>query len=205
MINYPIAVFDFDGTLCASDAAIFACLQKTFEHYKKMAPSETHLRTVMSNGVGMVDALKLLNPELMATDEARVQEWLQTYRRFSKAVKRPLYDKVVEVLKQVHAANVIITIVSNNTVANIQTILKENHIQNLVSCIIGIESGQRNHTPMFFMIALPLYPNRPTSDLMIGDTATDIQFAQNTGMDCCWVQYGIGHTQDCQALSQLHY
>ena len=44
---------------------------KTFEHYKKMAPSETHLRTVMSNGVGMVDALKLLNPELMATDEAR--------------------------------------------------------------------------------------------------------------------------------------
>ena len=97
-----------------------------------------------------------------------------------------------------HAANVIITIVSNNTVANIQTILKENHIQNLVSCIIGIESGQpaKPHADVFHDRLLPLYPNRPTSDfLMIGDTATDIQFAQNTGMDCCWVQYGIGHTQ----------
>ena len=204
MINYPVAIFDFDGTLCASDAVIFSCIQKTFSHYNKRPPSETHVRTVMANGVGMVDALKLLNPELMASSEEKVQAWLTTYRKFSKDMKRPLYDRVVEVLKALHQENIIITVISNNTEANILKVLKENHVHNLVKRIIGIEEGGaiKPDPDVFHQRFMPHFDNHTMRDfIMIGDTATDIQFAHNVGLDCCWVKYGIGQHEDCQALA----
>ena len=37
--------------------------------------------------------------------------------------------------------------------------------------------------------------------IMVGDTSTDIQFAQNIGIDSCWAKYGLGNEEDCYSLA----
>lgn len=203
MNNYQVAIFDFDGTICDSEQAITNDIKKTFKHFNKEVPSDTHIRTVMENGVGMIDTLKMLHPGLMAIGESEINKWLDTYREISKKTPRPLYNQANEVIKELKKEGIKTIIVSNNTEANIKRTLKESDIESDIELILGIsdEYPLKPHPDIFNHHILPKYANFPLREfIMIGDTSTDIQFAQNIGIDSCWARYGIGHEEDCQAL-----
>lgn len=203
MNNYQVAIFDFDGTICDSEQAITNDIKKTFQYYNKEVPSDTHIRTVMENGVGMIDTLKMLNPSLMAIGESEINQWLDTYRKISKKTPRPLYNQAEEVIKELKKEGIKTIIASNNTEANIKRTLQEADINSSIELILGIsdEYPLKPNPDIFNHHILPKYANVPLKEfIMIGDTSTDIQFAQNIGIDSCWVRYGIGHEEDCQAL-----
>jgi len=203
MNNYQVAIFDFDGTLCKSDEAIITDIKTTFDHFKKTPPSDTHLKTVMENGLGMHDSLKLLNPELMTISNSKIEEWLAVYRNYSKKNPRPMYENAASVVESLAAENIKIIIASNNTEKNIEKALKECKIDKHIELILGISDQYplKPHPDIFNHHILPKYAAFPVdSFLMIGDTATDLQFAQNIGIDSCWAKYGIGNPEDCDAL-----
>ena len=203
MNNYQVAIFDFDGTLCDSEDAITNGIKETFQHFKKQAPSDTHIETVMSNGVGLIDTLKMLNPQLMSIGESTLKNWVNIYREVSKDTTRPMYDNAAEVIEQLKKEQVKIIIVSNNSEENIKKTLKENQIEKDIDLILGVSDQYplKPHPDIFNHHVLPQYASFPLNDfIMVGDTATDIQFSQNVGIDSCWARYGIGHEEDCQAL-----
>ncbi|MBT4885016.1 MAG: HAD-IA family hydrolase [Legionellales bacterium] len=203
MNNYQVAIFDFDGTLCDSDNAIITDIRTTFDHFKKAPPSDTQLKTVMENGLGMYDTLKLLNPELMTISNNKIEEWIAVYRDYSKKTPRPMYENAASAIESLAAENIKIIIASNNTEKNIQKTLKKNKIDSHIELILGISDQYplKPHPDIFNHHILPKYGTFPTdSFLMIGDTATDLQFAQNIGIDSCWAKYGIGNSDDCDAL-----
>jgi phosphoglycolate phosphatase len=203
MNNYQVAIFDFDGTLCDSEPAITNDIKKTFAHFKKEAPSDTHIQTVMSNGVGMVDTFKMLHPELMSLNMDEVNTWLDTYREIAKETPRPLFQGAEEVIKQLKQEQIKVVIASNNIESNIIKSLKNNNLDKEVDLVLGIsdEYPMKPHPDIFNHHILPQYSAFPLNDfIMVGDTATDIQFAQNSGIDSCWARFGIGYEEDCQAL-----
>lgn len=207
MHPYHVALFDFDGTLCDSCDAIVADIEATFAHFGKPYPQKAHLMTVMENGISMSESLKMLNPELMASGPSLLESWLDTYRQISRQNKRPMFEGVGTVIKALKEADIKVLIVSNNTEANILRSLKRIKLEKYVDEIFAIsEDYPLKPDPQVFQhFILPAYATFPASSfLMIGDTATDLQFAQNIGIDSCWAQYGIGNTEDCEALNPLY-
>ena len=47
-------------------------------------------------------------------------------------------------------------------------------------------------------------PPAPERVLVVGDTATDIEFAVNIGAPSCWAAYGYGDQSRCVALQPTH-
>ena len=119
MNKYQVAIFDFDGTLCNSVAAITASIKETFKHFGLQEPKDTHIETVISNGVGILDSLKLLNPSLMCSDDITVTNWIEAYRATTSKFEKPLYNNVSKVLRGLKESGISCIIVSNNTVENI--------------------------------------------------------------------------------------
>ena len=207
MQPYHVALFDFDGTLCDSCDAIIADIQATFAHFGKTCPHRDHLMTVMENGVSMTESLKMLNPELMASGPSTLELWLTTYRQISRKTPRPMFDSAVAVIKALKAADIKVLIVSNNTEANILRSLKRAKLEKQIDQIFAISENYplKPDPSVFQHYILPAYATFPShSFMMIGDTATDLQFAQNIGIDSCWAQYGIGNVEDCEALTPTY-
>jgi phosphoglycolate phosphatase len=207
MQPYQVALFDFDGTLCDSCDAIIADIEATFAHFGKPCPQRAHLMTVMENGISMTESLKMLNPELMASGPALLKSWIDTYRQISRKNKRPMFEGVATVIKALKDADIKVLIVSNNTEANILRSLKRVKLEKHIDQIFAIseEYPLKPDPSVFHHFILPAYATFPSNSfMMIGDTATDLQFAQNVGIDSCWAQYGIGNTEDCDALNPTH-
>ncbi|MEG4347665.1 HAD hydrolase-like protein [Microcoleus sp. A003_D6] len=54
---------------------------------------------------------------------------------------------------------------------------------------------------VFHSIIKPLFPELDNSQiLMVGDTAIDLLFAKNAGIDVCWAACGYGDRAQCLAL-----
>lgn len=203
MNKYQVAIFDFDGTLCNSVAAITASIKETFKHFGLQEPKDTHIETVISNGVGILDSLKLLNPSLMCSDDITVTNWIEAYRATTSKFEKPLYNNVSKVLRGLKESGISCIIVSNNTVENITACLEKNGLADCISAVYGIsEKYPLKPDPKVFLEHI--VPNNTeasrTDFIMFGDTATDIQFAQNCGIDVCWVSYGCGIADDCSSL-----
>ena len=202
MNNYKVAVFDFDGTLCSSVATIEIAVKKTFEHFKQQPPSNEAVDLVLSNGVNMVDSLKMLNPSLMSADPKILDAWLDQYNKIAEHETCPMYAGASKVIKSLHESGIEIIIVSNNTTDNIIHILKKNRLMKFVTAIFGSDSNESlKPNPNIFLQNIYAEYSYPISEfIMIGDTSTDIQFAQNSGINCCWAQYGYGNAENCLAL-----
>ena len=50
------------------------------------------------------------------------------------------------------------------------------------------------------MTLMRKYDLEPEEVLVIGDTVTDLRYAQKAGVDACAVEYGYGELQDLKAL-----
>jgi phosphoglycolate phosphatase len=58
---------------------------------------------------------------------------------------------------------------------------------------------------VFEQRVLPIFPDlTPSQCIMVGDTATDLQFAKNIGANACFASYGYGNVADCEAVGYSH-
>ena len=89
MNNYQVAIFDFDGTLCASKETTVDCIKATFNSFKHSIPAEDNIQTVLENGLHIMDCLKMLNPDLMAVDTQKIDSWLERYYTLSQDTTCP--------------------------------------------------------------------------------------------------------------------
>jgi phosphoglycolate phosphatase len=76
-------------------------------------------------------------------------------------------------------------------------------IHSFFELILG-DNGQiilKPNPAAFHSIIKPLFPELDNSQvLMVGDTAVDLLFAKNAGIDVCWAAYGYGDRAQCLAL-----
>jgi phosphoglycolate phosphatase len=92
---------------------------------------------------------------------------------------------------------------SNKQVSFVNLFLKKLKIHSFFDLILG-DNGQISPKPnpaVFHSIIKPLFPELDNSQvLMVGDTAVDLLFAKNAGIDVCWATYGYGDRAQCLAL-----
>jgi len=197
-------VFDFDGTLCDTHAAITACLHATFEADLGVALDPAAIRASIASGSTLDQTITGLAPRPLPDE--RLAELKQGYRaRYAESAPRlaRLYAGVEEALRVLHESDVPALVVSNKGSAAIHQSLSLAGVDGWVLQVTGDQPGlpKKPDVALFAQVVQPVRPDlAPAEMVMVGDTETDIDFARRAGMQMAWAAYGYGRRDACRAL-----
>lgn len=201
MSQYKLIIFDFDGTLAITDKAIISCIAKTFESFNIAPPAADTIRATI--GINLPNTFKLLYP---AIEESAIPTWVETYRSFYRTEgekQLDLFPGTKQLLQLASKSGLNLGVFSNKHVSFVNLFLEKLRINSFFDLVLG-DNGeiiQKPNPTVFYSIIKPLFPELDNSQvLMVGDTAVDLLFAKNAGIDVCWAAYGYGDRTECLAL-----
>lgn len=201
MSQYKLIIFDFDGTLAITHKAIVSCIAKTFEYFQVVPPDPDTIRSTI--GINLANTFKILHPQI---DESQIPLWIETYRSYYRTdgeKQLELFPGTKAILQSASKSGLSLGVVSNKHVSFVNLFLEKLRIHGFFDLIVG-DNGriiQKPDPTVFYSIIKPLFPELDNSQvLMVGDTAVDLLFAKNAGIDSCWAAYGYGSRAECLAL-----
>jgi phosphoglycolate phosphatase len=210
---YSLLLFDYDGTLCDTRNAIGHAVRRTFQELGLSEPRAEVLQEVVQQGMPLVQTMQRLYP---AGPTALPDNWLDTYRTLyateAEALVNP-FPGAQQVLAAAATQGAQIVVLSNKGLPILENSLYRLGLREYALLVLGdgttTATGERvplKPAPdLFTQLIRPRFPEMDLSDtLMIGDTATDLKFARNCGIDVCWASYGFGQQQECLALNPTY-
>ena len=205
MGDFRLIVFDYDGTLFDTRAAIVHCLGRAFAQSGRAIPARPALADAVGSGATLPDTLLLLDPGLRR-DSAALDELVVTYRTLYRNEGTALlraYSGVAETLHELHRSGITCTVVSNKGIEAIRRSFDAMGLSPLIDLVVGDQPGiPKKPDPLVVTdLIAPRYDFVRSEILIVGDTEVDIQFAKRTGVASCWASYGYGAPVRCRALA----
>ncbi len=193
MKQFPLLVFDWDGTLVDSIERIVTSLQHASKQTIKTEVSESQAKDVI--GLGLMEAIIKLHPELDEKRQlAELENIANAYRHhylFDNPVPAPLFAGVNELLDDLHYSGYILAISTGKSRAGLtQSITEHNMANYFATTRCAGENRSKPHPEMLHEILDEL--NFSADDaLMIGDSEHDLKMANNANMKCIGVTHGV--------------
>jgi len=190
-LKYRVIVFDWDGTILDSPAAIAECIQASCGDLGLEVPERSRASHVI--GLGMQELMREIAPGL---PPARYGEFVEAYRRHFRA-REPamrLFPGMRELLADLSATSLLGIATAKNR-RGLERALDATGLRpHFRASRCADESTPKPHPAMLheLMQALAAEPGRM---LMIGDTSHDLQMAAAAGVDAVAVTYGA-HAED---------
>jgi len=209
MSAYDAIVFDYDGTLFDTRAAIAHCLQRAFAQYRRPIPGHECVQAAIKTGLPLPDTLIALDGRLRA-DRRALGNLVGTYREIYLDEGTPLlqpFTGVLDTLQQLQAGGAKCVVVSNKGVAAIRRSLELSGVGCFIDLIFGDAPGLPKKPDPAILIehVLPRYEQlQKERTLIVGDTEIDILFAKRSGASSCWASYGYGESARCRRLDPDH-
>ncbi|GAB2550494.1 HAD family hydrolase [Rufibacter soli] len=212
MHPFQIVLFDFDGTLCATENAILHTFQATFAQRGLTPPSEADLKAALGTGAHLPELLLLLHPPLQQQGPSMLEEWVLHYRHLYEtegASLTTLFEGTEEVLALLRQKEITCAVLSNKGQRAIELALEGFGLLHYFDLIIGDNPKLpllKKPNPMAYLqVIQPKYPQVPPAQiLMVGDTHADLEFANNAGLVSCWAAYGYGAKEACLAANPTY-
>ena len=191
-MKFRAVLFDFDGTLADSFAAITASVNAVRSGVGLPRMSEPEVRRHV--GYGLPQLLQTVVPTLPVNDA------MMRYREHhagTMLANTTLFPNVLSTVQQLHAAGVKLGICSNKAVAFTKELVKGLALGPYFGAICGPEdaAGVPKPAPEMLYVACKTLDVLPGETLFIGDMAVDVEAGQNAGMPVWLVHVGIAGTQ----------
>ena len=190
--RFELLVFDWDGTLMDSAAAIVGSLQAACADLELPVPADAQARYVI--GLGLTDAMRHILPELPPAEYPRVVERYraQFLRRDGGTT---LFPGAAELIRELHAAGYLLAVATGKTRVGLERVLVATQLKQYFDASrCADETHSKPHPAMLQELMRELLIE-PQATLMIGDTAHDLQMAVNAGVPALAVSYGA-HPRD---------
>ena len=194
-MKYSLAIFDLDGTILdtlddLTDAVNFALERHGFPPHNR-----DRIRQTIGNGVA--NLIRRSVPE--ETSDAETAAVLDDFRAHYAAhvnVKTKPYPGVVEMLKTLRDAGILIGVNSNKFDAATQA-LCASHFSGLYDFAFGeSERTPKKPDPTAALRMMEAARVSPKQTIYIGDSGVDLTTAKNAGCDCAWVSWGFRHADE---------
>lgn len=195
-MNYPVIIFDWDGTLVDSEAHIVACI--AYAAKKVGMPALSYDETKSIIGLGIVEALQKLYPSI---NDDQVVAMREAYKEhfFAKgtSTRDDLFIGVWETLTELKRRGHRLAVATGKS--------RNGLAQSLVSTELGEffeiercadETKSKPHPLMLIEIAR-YFNTHYENILMVGDTTFDLDMAAAVDMPSVGVSYGV---HDVEAL-----
>lgn len=196
MKRYKVLIFDFDGTLAATEVSIQFCMKTAFEECGLVPPAEEDVRKAI--GIPLQDMIAKLGNLSMDRSEVVTN----VYRKYYKTVgleMTKLFPNAFETVQSLSSQDYKIVILSNKNHEVINMSVEKTGLMPFCSVVSGDKGGklQKPNVEPFFEDIAPKLNVLPADCLMIGDAVQDTTFAQNCNMDAVWASYGFGILDEC--------
>jgi phosphoglycolate phosphatase len=196
--RFELLVFDWDGTLMDSAAAIVASIQESCRDLGLPVPERERAAHVI--GLGLKDALSYAVPELPPQDYGKLAE---RYRHHFLA-RDPvieMFPGMREMLAELRQRGYRLAVATGKSRAGLDRVLEAQQLKPYFdSSRCADETHPKPHPAMLQELMQEL-ATAPDATLMIGDTAHDLQMAQSARVPALAVSYGA-HPKDSLAAFQ---
>lgn len=190
--RFELLVFDWDGTLMDSAAAIVASIQASCRDLGLPVPE--HERAAHVIGLGLKDALSYAVPELPPRDYGKLAERY----RFHYLARDPdieLFPGMREMLAALKERGYLLAVATGKSRVGLDRVLEATQLKPYFdSSRCADETHPKPHPAMLQELMQELL-TAPDVTLMIGDTAHDLQMALSAGVPALAVSYGA-HPRD---------
>jgi len=196
-VSYRLLVFDWDGTIIDSAAAIVDCIREAARETGLEIPSRE--RAAHTIGLGMHDALRLAVPDLPAE---RYPEFVASYRQHFLALQDTmrLFDGMRELLVGLSKTHQL-AIATGKSRRGLDRALEAGELKAFFTASrCADETNPKPHPAMLLELMTELNFS-PQQTLMIGDTSHDLEMARAAGVDALAVTYGAHQEEGLRACN----
>ena len=187
---YQTAVFDLDGTLLDTLEDLYLATNAALERHSLPRRSRDEVRLFVGNGVEMLIRRAVPHGTDEETTLAVLADFKTTYAAICEDHTRP-YDGILDMLTALRERGIRVAVVSNKFDAATKK-LCEKYFGDLVEVAIGERAGVRKKpAPDTVYEALKELGVTAEGAVYIGDSDVDIRTAENCGMPCISVTWGL--------------
>lgn len=185
--KFELLVFDWDGTLMDSAAAIAESLQAACVELDLPVPSIAQARYVI--GLGLADAMQYILPDLPAADYAKVADRYRVHflRRDGGTT---LFPGVAAMIRELHAAGFLLAVATGKSRRGLDRALAATGVGEYFHVTRCADEGYSKPHPGMLQAVMESLAATPAGTLMIGDTTHDLEMAQAAGVAALAVTYG---------------
>jgi phosphoglycolate phosphatase len=185
--RFELLVFDWDGTLMDSAAAIALSLQSACRDLDFPVPAEEEARYVI--GLGLDDAMAHILPQLDPADYPRVRERYRVHF-LANDPRTALFPGAAETVAALHRTGYLLAVATGKSRRGLDRALAATGLQpyfHATRC--ADEAASKPDPAMLLELMGELHVTRDRT-LMIGDTTHDMGMARAAGVARVAVAYG---------------
>lgn len=198
--QFDLLIFDWDGTLMDSAGVIVDSIQRACEDIGLSAPSDRASRQII--GLGLVQALQTLLPDLPADDYPRLVERYR-HHYLGRDDRIPLFDGVAEGIGQLHASGFQLAVATGKSSLGLSRALEASKLGAWFSATRCADQTHSKPHPAMVLELIAELDADPVRTLVIGDTSHDLLMAANAGVASLGVTYGAHEAADLHPHAPL--
>ena len=182
-----LALFDCDGTLVDSFAAMHEAMAAACEECGQAPPTPAQHRAVM--GIPPRLQMQRFFPRL---DEARHQPIIDAFFRHVRgaALVEPLYPGVADTLRRLDAAGWLMGVATAKTSRGLHKNLADHGLRHRFLTLQTIDSNASKPNPEMVLKAMAALGVAAANTVMIGDSIYDMEMARHAGVLPLGVAWG---------------
>ncbi|HTJ97909.1 MAG TPA: HAD-IA family hydrolase [Rhodocyclaceae bacterium] len=185
--RFDLIVFDWDGTLMDSAAAIVTALQSAAVDIGVEPPSDERARHII--GLGLYEALQYAMPNL---SDAQYDELCERYRYHYLARDRELvlFQGATELVAELAERGHMLAVATGKTRNGLKRAFEHSGLGDMFHDSRCADECHSKPHPQMLLELMDAFAVAPENTLMIGDTTHDLQMAKNAGVAGLGVSYG---------------
>jgi len=195
--RFELLIFDWDGTLMDSVDHIAASLAAAAVDINLEDLGQQRYKGII--GLGLAEAMAALYPDAGSeVQEALCERYRHHFLDASKGQSN-LFEGTHDMLTSLKSSGSKMAVATGKARRGLNRVFDETGYHSMFHASrCADESGSKPHPNMLHEIMSELNIS-PDKTLMIGDSRYDMQMANNAGIDCLAVSYGV---HGCQELEQ---
>jgi phosphoglycolate phosphatase len=190
--RYKLLIFDWDGTLMDSTAAIAEALQGACGDLGLRVPTEQEARHII--GLGLDDAMRALLPEVAPAIYPRIVERYREHFLARDAATR-LFPGASGAIRSLHEAGHLLAIATGKSRRGLGRALRSTGLEPFFHLTRCADEGYTKPDPEMLRCLLADLGVDAGNAVVIGDTTHDLRMANAAGIDAVGVAYGA-HPRD---------
>ena len=184
---FELLVFDWDGTLMDSAAAISESLQEACTELGLPVPSSQRARFVI--GLGLTDALAYVLPELPRAEYPKVLDRFRVHF-LRRDVETTLFRGAADMIRELHATGFMLAVATGKSRRGLDRALQETGLGDFFHTTRCADEGFSKPHPGMLEAVMGTLATPRAATVMIGDTTHDLEMANAAGVAAVAVTYG---------------
>ncbi|OHE59833.1 MAG: HAD family hydrolase [Thiobacillus sp. GWE1_62_9] len=198
--QFDLLIFDWDGTLMDSAGVIVDSIQRACEDIGLSAPSDRASRQII--GLGLIQALQALLPDLPADDYPRLVERYR-HHYLGRDAQIPLFAGVPQGIRDLHARGFQLAVATGKSRIGLERALEASGLGAWFSATRCADQTHSKPHPAMVLELIAELDADPARTLVIGDTSHDLLMASNAGVASLGVTYGAHLADDLHPHAPL--